>query len=79
MVSSDWPSMSMKPGATTMPRASSVRRAGAVHLADGGDAAVADADIAGIPGRTGAVDDVAIADHQIVGCDGCEEEEYREQ
>ena len=29
MVSSDWPSMSMNPGATTMPRASMVRLAGA--------------------------------------------------
>ena len=66
MVSSDWPSMSMKPGATTMPLASMVRlrwRSG--EIADGGDLAVADAKIAGIPGRAGAVDDVAVGDDDV--------------
>ena len=35
--------------------------------ADGGDASVANADVAGVPGRAGAVDDVAVADDEIVG------------
>ena len=65
MVSSDWPSMSMKPGATTMPCASMVRLRGAPRqIADGGDLAVADADVARIPGRAGAVDDVAVGDDE---------------
>src|SRR5580700_11160570 len=35
------------------------------QVADGGDSSVADADVAGIPGRTGAVDDVAVGDDEI--------------
>ena len=41
-------------------------RAGAVDLADGGDAAIGDGEVAGIAGRTGAVDDAAVADDEIV-------------
>ena len=35
------------------------------QIADGGDLAVADADVAGVPGRAGAVDDVAVGDDGI--------------
>src|SRR5262249_53044229 len=34
---------------------------------DGGNTPVANADVAGIPGRAGAVDDVAVADDDVVG------------
>ena len=34
--------------------------------ADGGDASVANADVAGVPGRAGAVNDVAVADDEVV-------------
>ena len=58
----------MKPGATTLPAASMVRlRGAAVEIADGGDFAVADADVAGVPGRAGAVDDVAVGDDEVEG------------
>ena len=52
--------------------------------ADGGDAAVANADIARVPGRAGAVNDVAVADDEVVrggcglGAGGCEGEEKSE-
>ena len=50
-----------------MPWASMVFRAGAVAKpTDSRNAARADADIAGIPGRAGAIDDMPVADHQIV-------------
>ena len=39
----------------------------ACEVADGSDFSVADADIAGIPGRTGAVDNVAVGDDEIEG------------
>ena len=35
------------------------------QVADGGDFAIADADIAGVPGGAGAVDDVAVGDDEI--------------
>ena len=35
------------------------------EVADGGDAAIADADVAGVPGRAGAVDDVAVRDDDV--------------
>ena len=61
MVSSDWPSMSMNPGATTLPcGVDGLLRGRAGEVADGGDAAIADADVAGVPGGAGAVDDVAV-------------------
>ena len=34
--------------------------------ANGGDSPIANADIAGIPGRTGAVNDVPVADDEVV-------------
>ncbi len=37
----------------------------AAENADGRDAAVADADVAGIPGRTGAVDDVTVDNDKV--------------
>ena len=47
MVSSDWPSMSMKPGATTIPcGVDRLLARGAVQMADRRDAAVADPDVA---------------------------------
>ena len=52
----------MKPGATTMPVASMVRAAGRpLSSPMAAMRAVADADVAGIPGRAGAVDDVAVS------------------
>ena len=50
-------------------------RGGAVQVADGGDLAGADGDIAGVPRRAGAVDDVAVADHHVVRVGGGGEEE----
>ena len=41
------------------------------EIADGGDFAVADADVSGIPGRTGAVDDVAVGDDEVEGLGAC--------
>jgi len=40
---------------------------GGREIADGGDFAVADADVPGVPGGTGAVDDVAIGDDKVEG------------
>src|SRR5689334_8699051 len=40
---------------------------GAAQKSDGGDTAVANADVARVPGRTGAINDVTIADDQVVG------------
>ena len=77
MVGSDCPSMSMKPGATTIPCASIVRLAAAFQVADGGDVAVADGDIGGVPGRAGAIDDVSVADDEVVRIRGGGEKEYR--
>ncbi len=37
------------------------------EVADGGDAAIADADVARVPGRAGAVDDVAVGDDDVKG------------
>jgi hypothetical protein len=37
------------------------------QVTDGGNFSVADADFAGIPGRTGAVDDVAVGDDEVEG------------
>jgi hypothetical protein len=37
------------------------------EVADGGDFSVADADVAGVPGRAGAVDDVAVRDDDVEG------------
>ena len=59
--------MSMKPGATTRPRASIVRRAGASggDPADRGDPVAADGHVAEEPGIARAVDDLAAADHEV--------------
>ena len=38
---------------------------GSSEIADGGDFAVADADVAGVPGRAGAVDDMAVGDDEV--------------
>jgi len=43
---------------------------GVAQGSDGGDAIAGDGHIGGIPGVAGAVDDVAIADQQIVTCLG---------
>ena len=40
---------------------------GGGEIADGGDFSVADAEVSGIPGGTGAVDDVAIGDDEVEG------------
>ena len=40
---------------------------GRAKVADGGDSAVADTDVSGIPRRTGPIDDVAAGDHQVEG------------
>ncbi len=68
MVSSDCPSMSMNPGATTMPcgvdRPLGRRLA---EVADRRDPPVADADVPRIPGRAGAVDDVAVRENEVEG------------
>ena len=37
------------------------------QVADGGDFSVADAEVAGIPGGAGAVDDVAVGDDEVEG------------
>ena len=39
--------------------------AGFGKVADGGDSAITNADVAGIPGRAGAVDDVAFDDDEV--------------
>ena len=68
MVSSDWPSMSMNPGATTLPlRVDGAlgRRTG--QVADGRNPTVANAYVARIPRRTGPVDDVAMGDDDVEG------------
>ncbi len=49
-----------------MPAASIVRLRGAAgEIADGGDFAIADANVAGIPRRAGAIDDVAVGDDEV--------------
>jgi hypothetical protein len=63
--------MSMNPGATTMPCASMVRLAGApVRLPMAAILPCADADVPGVPGRAGAIDDPAVLDHHIVRVGG---------
>ena len=49
MVNSDWPSMSMKPGATTMPCASMVARVAPRSDGQSQQCVRANADIAGVP------------------------------
>ena len=62
----------MKPGATTLPRGIDGALAGrGCEIADGGDVAVADADVAGIPGRAGAIDDVAVGDDEVESGGDC--------
>ncbi len=39
---------------------------GFVQITDGGDAIPADADVGGIPGIAGAVDDVTVAEDEII-------------
>ena len=75
----------MKPGATTMPRASIRRFAAAcAEIADRRDPPVADADVARVPGRAGAVDDVAVVEDEVErgvggeGGDGQEEEGHED-
>ena len=51
-----------------MPWTSMVRVRGAIaQISDGGDFAAANADVARVPRRAGAVDDVAVDDDQIEG------------
>jgi hypothetical protein len=64
--------MSIKPGATTLPAASMVCLRGAAsrspfEIADGGYVAIEDADLARVPGGTGAVDNVAVDDNRVEG------------
>ncbi len=44
------------------------------QIADGGDPALPDADVSGVPRRTGSVDDPAVLDHHIVRAGGQQEE-----
>jgi hypothetical protein len=44
------------------------------QIADGGDPALPDADVSGVPRRTGSVDDPAVLDHHIVRAGGEQEE-----
>ena len=63
--------MSMKPGATTMPRASMVRLAGsACQIADGGDPARRMPMSPEYQGEPGAVDDPAVADDHVIRAGG---------
>ena len=60
--------MSMKPGATTLP--AGVDRAfacGGGKIADGGDSAIANAEVSRVPRRAGAVDDVTVGDDEVEG------------
>ena len=60
----------MKPGATTFPtRIDGASARGGAEIADGSNLAIANADIAGIPGRASSVDDVAVGDDDIEGAD----------
>ena len=78
MLVSDCPNMSMKPGATAIPvRVDGALGGHAFQVSDGGNFASADGDIARVPGRAGAVDDVAVADDYVVGIRGGGEKEYR--
>ncbi len=67
----DWPWMSMKPGATTRPVASTRFWRGRVgqHAPGrhGHDAVAADPHVAVVPRRAGAVDDPAVCDDHVVG------------
>ena len=61
----DCPSMSIKPGATTIPpRRCSVSRPPR-EMADRRDVPVTDRDVGRVPGRSRAVDDVAVANHEV--------------
>ena len=68
---SKWVWMSTKPGVTSAPSASTVRRAVPVDVADGGDHAVADGDVGGPTGRPRPVDHEPVADVQIVHGASC--------
>ena len=58
----------MNPGETTLPAASMMRAAGRVDpRRDARDRVAAHGDVAAIPRAAGAVDDAAVADHQVVG------------
>ena len=66
--SSDWPSMSMKPGATTRPVTSTrVRRRRTAEVADGGDAVAGDGQVGPHPRRAGAVDKAAAGQNDVIG------------
>ena len=68
MVISDCPSMSMNPGATTLPAASTVRFAlRPLKPPDRRDPPIADAEVARVPRRAGAVDDAAVPDEEVEG------------
>ena len=58
----------MKPGATTLPAASIVRlRAAAERFPMAAILLAANADVTRVPGRAGAIDDVAVGDNEIEG------------
>jgi len=40
------------------------------EIADGGDFSVANAEVSCVPGRAGAVDDMAVGDDEVEGCGG---------
>ena len=64
---SDWPSMSMKPGSDDLAAGiDDLLRGRAVQPPDRGDVAVLDREVAGIPRSAGAVDDVPVADEEVV-------------
>ena len=52
---------------------------GARQIADRRNAAVTNADVAGVPGRTGAVDDAAVADDGVVGTGSGQEQSQQEE
>ncbi len=65
-LNSDWPSMSMKPGATTRFEASMrVRASRSGELPDRRDAIADDADVGAEPRRAGAVDDAPVGDQDV--------------
>jgi len=50
-----------------LPSGNGARALRVAQISDGGDFAAANADVAGVPRRAGAVDDVAVGDDKIEG------------
>jgi len=62
----EWVWVSMNPGATTIPRASSFRARGSIELPDYCDAIAGDPEVSVVPRIPRAVDNTASSNHQIV-------------